>query len=228
VSNMHWYAGNNGFTRGFNDQFISRIIDESDFMLIENGLTGMTGDNDIAWTFSFSALRDYVAYCRTKGTNIIWFNYDAKDREYQLAMYFLFNAGNDYVGVVLTAANPATYNTMYDINLGVALGAKYQWTGGGVSLWRRDFASGMVLLNGPGMTTATNVSLGGTYLNTAGSEVTTVTLAAERGAVLRTVGNTPPPDPDPTPSTTRLAIPRTVNPAGRVGGRAKVGIGGGI
>lgn len=228
VSNMHWYSGNSGFTRGFNDQYIARIIDASDFILLENSLSGMTGDNDIAWTFSFSALRDFCDFCRTKGTNLIWFTSNHIDREYELAVYFLFSNGSDYVGVVLTSGNPATYNTMYDINLGVATSARYQWTGGGVSLWRRDFASGMILVNGPGMPTATNIALPGTYLDTSGAQVTTVTLAPQRGAVLRTVSNTPPPDPDPTPSATRLAIPRTVNPAGRVGGRAKVGIGGGI
>lgn len=184
VSNMHWYAGNNGFTRGFTDTFIARIILASDFMLLENGLVGMTGDNDIPWTFSFQALREYADFCHTNNTALAWFTYSHIDREYELAMYFLLNDGNDYIGVTLVSANPATYNTMYDIDLGQGTSARFQTSIGGVQVWRRNFTGGIILVNGPGMPTASG-SLGGTYRNTSGALVTTISLAAQRGAVLR-------------------------------------------
>ena len=49
---------------------------------------------------------------------------------------------------------------------------------------RRDFDRGLVLVNPPGGPAQT-LSLGGTYLNTAGRPVTSVRLAAGSGAVLR-------------------------------------------
>lgn len=184
VSNMHWPAGNNGFVRGYSDPYIARIIDASDYILMENGLSGMTGDNDVAWTFSFAAMREFVDFAHASGTGIAWFNYDSSiNAEYQLAMYLLLNGGKDYVGVV--TYDPAAYPAMYDFDLGGATSARYQWTVNGVPLWRRDFASGMVLVNGPGMATVTGGALGGTWRNSAGTSITTITLAASQGAVLR-------------------------------------------
>ena len=185
VCNMHWYAGNSGFTRGYNDAYIARIIDAADYILLENPHTGMTGDNDVAWTFSFAAFREFVDFCRTKNTNLAYFTYDHVGLEYELAFYFLFNQGSDYLGVILTSGDPSTYDAMYDIDLGSALGDAYQWTVQGIALWRRDFTGGFVLVNGPGMGTVTAQSLGGTYLDVSGASVTTVTLAAQQGAVFR-------------------------------------------
>lgn len=184
VSNMHWSAINNGFTRGFNDPYIARVIVASDLILMENGLSGMTGDNDVAWQYSFQALREFADYCHTVGTNLAWDNYDSSvSTEYMVAMYLLLNEGADYVGRV--SPDPAAYPAIYDFDLGAATSPRYQWTVNGVQLWRRDFASGMVLVNGPGMPTVTAGALGGTWRNSAGTSITTITLAASQGAVLR-------------------------------------------
>lgn len=187
VPNMHWPEGNSGFTRGYNDPYIARIIEAANFILLENALPGMTGDNDVAWTFSFAAFREFADFCHSKNTGLAWFTYrwDLSDREYALAMYFLFNTGYDYFGLVLDSGNPATYYSMYDIDLGPATSARFQTTIGGVVLWRRNFTRGFILVNGPGMGTVTDGALGGSFLNTSGNIVSTVTLAATRGAVLR-------------------------------------------
>src|SRR6185436_13044527 len=69
--------------------------------------------------------------------------------------------------------------------LGAPLGGRTVVNG----IFQRDFADGRVLLNQPGTSQAT-VQLGGTFLRVDGSAVTSVTLGAARGAVLRRTGGT--------------------------------------
>jgi hypothetical protein len=103
---------------------------------------------------------------------------DATAAEYNLAGYFLINDGRDYVGSYI-GTMPSNWWKGYATDLGDAKGGRYQWNG----VWRRDFTRGFVLLNEPGASTKT-LSLGGSYKNTAGNTVTSVTLGATRGAVL--------------------------------------------
>jgi hypothetical protein len=99
--------------------------------------------------------------------------------EYNLAGYLLINTGKDYVNTT-GGNNPTTWWTAYDIELGNATGARYQWNG----VWRRDFDNGFVLLNEPGATAKT-LNLGGSFKNTSGATVSSVTLSATQGAVLQ-------------------------------------------
>jgi hypothetical protein len=69
------------------------------------------------------------------------------------------------------------------VDLGAPLGGRTVVNG----IFQRDFADGRVLLNQPGTSQAT-VQLGGTFLRIDGSAVTSVTLGAARGAVLRRTG----------------------------------------
>ena len=66
------------------------------------------------------------------------------------------------------------------MNLGEAAAPRYAWQ----NLLRRDFSGGMVLLNPPGEPTRT-VSLPSPMRDAGGGLVSSVTLAAKSGAVLR-------------------------------------------
>jgi hypothetical protein len=116
-------------------------------------------------------------------------------RDYDLAFYYLINDGNDMLAADgdRSRMNPDNFWWGYRLNLGAAAGAHYRWQ----QLFRRDFACGMVLVNQPEMPTIT-VDLGGTYTNLAGRNVTTATLAASRGSVLRKACKTDPAPAAPT------------------------------
>ena len=123
----------------------------------------------------------YIDNVHSAGAHIVMQSYasDATAAEYNLAGYLLINDGQDFVstsfGTLPTSAWPA-----YDTDLGAATGGRYLWNG----VWRRDFTGGIVLMSEPGTTTKT-LDLGGTYVTTGGTSVTSVTLSASRGAVLK-------------------------------------------
>lgn len=183
LCNMQWFAGNNGSIRGYNNPYIQRIIAASSVMEIERGIIdNFAADNG---TYSYQALYEYVDYVHSVGKGVFWKMLDSvtshTQLEYQLATYLLLSNGNDYVSGCMVSANPATYWTAYDIDLGNASAARYAWNG----LIRRDFDSGFVLVDPPGGPTVTNLALGGTFTNTSGAGVTTVSLTASNGAVFR-------------------------------------------
>src|SRR5207248_1250691 len=109
---------------------------------------------------------------------------DVQGMEYNLASYFLISTGNDAVGS--HGQTPSNWWPGFDVNLGEAGGTRYAWS----NVLRRDFSGGIVLLNPPGAATQ-NISLPGSMRNVGGSTVTSVTLPAASGAVLRTVQGTP-------------------------------------
>src|SRR3954468_1466773 len=86
------------------------------------------------------------------------------------------------------------YSKAWTVEVGNPAGARYQVG----SAWRRDFTSGTVVVNPSGSTVT--VPLGGDYLDTNGSTVTSVTLGSATGAVLRSTVATPPPPPPPPPT----------------------------
>ena len=91
--------------------------------------------------------------------------------------YFLISTGMD--GFSNTEVTPTDWYAGYDAVLGTPIGARYMWNG----VIRRDFTGGIALLNAFGGATVT-LSLPGTYTNTSGAEVSSVTLAGGTGAVL--------------------------------------------
>jgi len=100
----------------------------------------------------------------------------SQTRQYALASFLLATDGQQLFGVGgVTSSPPGSAPT-----LGGRLSAMYQV---GVS-WRRNFTLGIAIVN-PSMSTSV-VSLDGTYLNSAGRPVNTVTLGPASGAVLRT------------------------------------------
>src|SRR5262249_10913940 len=88
-----------------------------------------------------------------------------------------------------------------------ANGARYQWNG----VLRRDFTNGIVLLNEPGASTKT-LSLGGSFRNSSGAIVSSVTLGPGAGAVLQSTTTAPPTTVQPTTTTVRPATTTTVAP----------------
>src|SRR5206468_9622775 len=103
---------------------------------------------------------------------------DVGSAEYNLAGYFLISDGRDYVSSTVGTL-PSRSWAGYATNLGDATSGRYLWNG----VWRRDFTRGFVLMNEPGAATKT-LALGGSYKNTSGNAVSSVTLGAARGAVL--------------------------------------------
>src|SRR5207253_2533827 len=88
------------------------------------------------------------------------------------------------------ATSPTDWWSGYGVSLGAAHGDRYLWNG----LVRRDFDGGIVLLNRPGSAQQT-VALGATYLNISGQQLTSLTLGAAQGAVLRGLTTTTTPTP---------------------------------
>jgi|GEM_PF-1716917 len=177
VHNAIWFAG--GGTHDATDSYIIREIKAADYINTERGFndSGLTGGTYI---WSVYALMHYIDNVHTYGSNVILQSYvsDIPSMEYNLSGYFLVNNGSDYISTT-GGSLPDSWWSAYDINLGNALGARYQWNG----LWRRDFSNGFVLLNEPGASTK-SVGLGSTFKNTSGQLVSNVSLGAASGAVL--------------------------------------------
>jgi hypothetical protein len=142
-------------------------------------------------------LLGFIDRVHAQGTAVILDGYvsDPIAREYALANYFLISTGRDGIG--LASVTPETWWSGYEITLGEPLGQRTKWQG----LLRRDFANGFALVNEPGAPKRT-VDLGGTFVDANGREVTSVTLGARQGAVLRGEGAAQSPE---TPATEQRA-----------------------
>jgi hypothetical protein len=175
--NAIWFAG--GGSHDGTQSDIAREIKAADLYHMERGFNdgGLTGGTGI---WSVYAMFRFIDTVHSYGRHVVIASQtgDATAAEYNLAGYFLINDGRDYVGSYI-GTMPSNWWKGYDTDLGDAKGGRYQWNG----VWRRDFTRGFVLLNEPGASTKT-LSLGGSYKNTAGNTVTSVTLGGTRGAVL--------------------------------------------
>jgi hypothetical protein len=178
VHNAIWYAG--GGAHDDSNQYVIRELKAANYINIERGIndSGLTGGTAQWSVYRLMANADKI---HSFGGHVIFDSYatDFPGMEYNLAGYLLINTGKDYVNTT-GGNNPTTWWTAYDIELGNATGARYQWNG----VWRRDFDNGFVLLNEPGATAKT-LNLGGSFKNTSGATVSSVTLSATQGAVLQ-------------------------------------------
>src|SRR5262249_15167465 len=120
-------------------------------------------------------------------------------RDYAVATYFLFSNGNDGFSS-RNAGLPDDWWPGYEVDLGTPLTDRYLWN----SLFRRDFAGGLVLLNQPNSATVT-VDLGGQYVGLDGAIRTSVTLGATDGIVLLSSASAT------TTSTSTLPAPTTTS-----------------
>ena len=178
VHNAVWFTG--GGQHDGTQPEIAREIAAASYYHMERGFNdpGLTGGTGI---WSVYAMMRFIDNAHAKGTHVVLQSYanDATGAEYNLAGYFLVNDGGDYVSSSYGSL-PGSWWSGFDTNLGDAKGARYLWNG----VWRRDFTNGIVLMNEPGASTKT-LSLGGTYTTVSGSQVSSVTLGAARGAVLK-------------------------------------------
>lgn len=177
VHNALWWAGG---TAADSDPYVARQLKAADHITLERGVNdgGITRGTG---RFGYQRMLSYVDRRHAHGTNVDFLGYanDAAGSEYNLASYFLVNDGGDTVSSLYRAL-PDDWWAAYDIKLGAATGERYVWNG----LFRRDFEGGLVLTNEPGAPQVT-VTLPGTFRTTSGTLITSVTLLAGRGVVLR-------------------------------------------
>jgi hypothetical protein len=203
VHNAIWYSPES-------DANVVRAHRAADYINIERGVND-SGINNGGGMFGYETLLAYIDRRHAEGHAVIFDAYATTDaaREYGLASYFLANNGADGYSNG-TGSAPDDWWTGFNVTLGNASDGRYRWNG----LLRRDFAGGMVLVNEPGAPSVT-VQLGGIYRDVRGASVTSVSLGAASGAVLRKVTppvvtpppTTPPVPPAPVPPTTPRATP---------------------
>ena len=177
VHNAVWFSG--GGSHDGSQPEVARQIRAANYYNLERGFLdgGLTGGTGVWSVYAFLRFIDAV---HSAGRHVVLQSYasDTTSAEYNLAGYFLINDGKDYVSSTLGSLQSNWWRG-YDTDLGDAKGGRYMWNG----VWRRDFTRGFVLLNEPGSSTK-SLSLGGSYKNTAGNTVTSVSLGSSRGAVL--------------------------------------------
>jgi hypothetical protein len=187
------------------DANVGRAIRSADYINLERGVND-AGIGSGGGTYGYETFLSYVDRRHAEGHAVIFDAYATTDaaREYGLASYLLTNNGADGYSNGAGSA-PDDWWKGFDVALGNASGARYRWQG----LLRRDFAGGITLVNQPNAPSVT-VQLGGTYRDVEGRHVTSVSLGASSGAVLRTLA--PPAQPPVTEPVTPL-LPGPATPA---------------
>jgi hypothetical protein len=174
------------------DPNIQREVRAADWINLERGVndTGLTGGTGY---WSVSRFLSTVDAIHALGPGVV-FDGEAPlsdsdvAREYSTASYLLTSNGMDLVGD--SSQMPTYWWAGFNIDLGKAQGARYTWQ----ALWRRDFASGIALVNPPGASQVT-VALPGSFLRPDGSLVNTVSLGPSQGAILVAPVTGPPQPP---------------------------------
>jgi hypothetical protein len=176
VHNALWFA--NGHA-GPSDPSIRREIESANYILLERGVndSGITGGNG---PWSLNALLGYVDQVHSLGRGVVLDGTaaDPQGIEYNLASYFLISTGNDAVSA--KGQTPTNWWPGFDVNLGEATDARHSWG----NVLRRDFTGGMALVNPPGSPTQT-ITLATPMQDSSGNSVSSLTLPAASGAVLR-------------------------------------------
>ncbi len=193
LHNSIWYAGG---PERLGNPSVKREISSANYINLERGVNdeGLTGGNG---EWSVKALLSFADYVNSSGRGVILDggSNTPTGREYSLAAYYLISSGNDGLGN--GAMTPENWWSAYDANLGEAEGARTEWNG----LLRRNFSDGIALLNEPGEPART-VTLPAPMYNTEGKVVSTVTIGAAGGAVLRYVE-----PPSATKESSPVAVP---------------------
>jgi hypothetical protein len=186
VHNAIWFASSSAGTA---DPSIRREIESANYINLERGVndSGLTGGNG---PWSVNALLAFVDQVHALGRGVVLDGSagDPHGMEYNLASYFLTSTGNDAVSG--SGQTPGNWWAGWNVNLGEATGARRTWN----NLLRRDFTGGVALVNPPGGATQT-IALSSPMQDVNGNSVSSVTLPAASGVVLR--GATPAEAPAP-------------------------------
>jgi hypothetical protein len=176
VHNVIWFSADHA---GAADPSIRTELSSANYVYLERGVNdaGLTGGRG---SWSVNALLSYIDEIHALGRGVVLDGAagDPQGLQYNLAAYFLLSTGNDAVSG--GGQTPESWWAGWSASLGEARAARYTWNG----LLRRDFTGGTVLLNPPGAPTRT-VSLSAPMRDIDGNTITSVTLAAASGAVLR-------------------------------------------
>lgn len=174
VHNSIWFAGG---TARDQDPNVIKEIKAADMINCERGISdaGLTGGDGV---WSVNAFLKFIDHVHALGKGVVMNEYFLNG-EYGLAGYFLISNGKDMLSGGGTT--PDSWWSGYDVELGTPQAARYTWN----QLLRRDFSNGIVLLNLPGAPRIT-VTLPGSMKRINGSWVSSITLSAGQGAVLRT------------------------------------------
>lgn len=167
------------------DPYVQRQLLAADVFNMERGVND-AGIVRGTSTYGFETFLGVIDWLHQRGRAVVLLA-DASGeaaREYGLATHLLMTTGADYGGNV-PGAEPDNWWAGYDVDLGAPVGAR---TRSG-DVFQREFQGGRVIVNQPGAGQAT-VQLGGTFLRINGSLVTSVTLGAGQGVVLRRAGAT--------------------------------------
>lgn len=182
VHNTIWYADQTAF----DDPFVSREIAAADWVMIEHG--GNDGGLDAGAAYGYRTLLAFIDRVHAQGTNVI-VNDDVgstmMQAEQNLATYLLVTEGNDMVGSeMLGIVNPDNFWAGFQLDLGDALGGRYDWGG----FIRRDFDGGIVVTREPDIGKATfTVPAGYTRIDGTPAPAT-ITLAPQTSVVLLAAG----------------------------------------
>lgn len=173
--NTIWFAGETS------DPYIRRQIDAADYIHLERGFmdNGLRGQGK----FSLENFHAFIDFLHNRGKKFIAYGKaeTTKDREYDLANYFLMNTGDDLLGERnQNWTKPTNWWSGFDVQLGAALGSRYVWNGA----IRRDFENGMVLVNPPDRADLV-LSLDNSYQRLNGATINNIVLTAKQGAVLK-------------------------------------------
>jgi hypothetical protein len=178
MHNAIWYAD----SPTYSDELVKRQTAAADWIMLERGAVdaGLEGGDD---KYSLAAFMEFADLAEEAGTGVLLLDEDATtidEQVYNLAVYFLVNSGNDLVSTEdYPQIAPGSIWDGFLVDLGEANGPRYQWE----SLWRRDFAEGVVLVNDPGAA-ARSVSLQGSYQTIDGEPVTEVDLGPREAVIL--------------------------------------------
>jgi hypothetical protein len=129
---------------------------------------------------------------------------DAEAIRYAVASFHLVDDGRQSIAPPRFASPPTYPELSWD--LGTPNGA---YRSIATNVYRRDFSAGTVIVNAS-ETNSNTVDLGGTYLDSSGRQVTSITLGSTRGAVLRAVTTT---TTTAAPTTTTTVAPTTTTTA---------------
>jgi hypothetical protein len=182
VHNAIWFAGPKGI-RDL-DPLIQREYRSADYINNEHGVYGDQGMRGGAGEWSYQTRLDYYDRVHALGKGVIIDEVAPESntpegRQFTLATYFLVSTGRDAVGNQKIHRSSEWWSG-YDIDLGDPLGPREMWSG----LYRRDYSAGIVLVNPPESPHRT-VSFPSPLLTLEGAPVTSLTLGAKQGAILR-------------------------------------------